>query len=346
MAIPIKFLGRVESDPMRVPTAASMARTDGDRFDRLLRDSVATDETPVDADGVSRDEQPETPEQTAAPADDAPARSEPEGQPSNGDDSVNSEPATQARGTVGAAPDADVTESTHRGEPERQKTAGKGTDSPRTSSANSEPLIAATLQSPAAQARLLPGVQPTTQQPATANARAGEPLVRGADGTAATGNTTAKAQRAQAGYGTRSAASAQMLEQARDSVFKQILMKLTDNGGEMRLRLQPPDLGELDLRLTVEAGNKLSLAIASDQKDMLALLQRHLDELKSTLQQNGLEITGAEVQTRSEFQRDQDAAGESAGAATQEPTDSQSDDATAARRTGGYVTAQGLDFWA
>src|SRR5690606_25045264 len=82
-----------------------------------------------------------------------------------------------------------------------------------------------------------------------------------------------------ASYRTTAPAGAELLEHARDSVFKQILLQLQPDGGERRLRLEPPDLGELDLRLLVENGNRLSLAIAAERADLAQLLQKHLAEL-------------------------------------------------------------------
>ena len=343
MANPITFIGRVESDPMRIPTAASMSRGEQEPFDRVLRDTVANDE-PVQRVDPRNSEQPEVvdvddatqdvdvddvPRERAATDEDAPV----------GDD--GDAPSEDAS----VEPDADVTESIRRGEPERQETAGKGSDSPRTSSQNSEQLIAATLQSSQPKNAAPIGVaQQAAAQTANA-ARGAEPAIRGAGTLESAGQAAPKAQRAAAGYGTRNAASAQLLEQARDSVFKQILMKLKDDGGEMRVRLQPPELGELDLRLTVEGGNRLSLAIGAERPDMVQLLQRHLEELKQTLQQNGMEITGAEVQTRSEFERGNGADGRQGGAASGGEND-HAEDAASAPRSRGYITAEGLDFWA
>ena len=149
----------------------------------------------------------------------------------------------------------------------------------------------------------------------------------------------------QTGYATKTAQSMQMLEQARDSVFKQIMLKLSNDGGEMRMRLQPPELGQLDLRMTVEGGNKLQLLIAAERGDMAQLIQRHIEELKTTLQENGLEVTGAEVQTRDEFERQQaaeDTRSESGATAHEDIAE----DAASAPQQRGYITAEGLDFWA
>ncbi|MGC6489536.1 MAG: flagellar hook-length control protein FliK, partial [Planctomycetota bacterium] len=183
--------------------------------------------------------------------------------------------------------------------------------------------------------------QPQLQQPAPT--RAGEPMIRGAGGAPLTDGATAKAANVQTGYATKSARSMQLLEQARDSIFQQILMKLTAGGGEMRMRLSPPDLGQLDLRMTVEGGNKLTLLIGAERSDMAQLLQRHIEELKGALQENGLEVTGAEVQTRDDFERQQAADDDGAPA---HHTDDIAEDADSAPRARGYITADGLDFWA
>jgi len=65
---------------------------------------------------------------------------------------------------------------------------------------------------------------------------AGQPMTRAAGLDAQLPNTPQRGQAVTAGYRTNNAASAQLLEQARDSVFKQILLKLNDDGGEMRMR--------------------------------------------------------------------------------------------------------------
>ena len=117
---------------------------------------------------------------------------------------------------------------------------------------------------------------------------------------------------------------------------------------EQDIRALQPDfawLGQLDLRMTVEGGNKLTLLIAAERNDMAQLLQRHIEELKGTLQENGLEVTGAEVQTRDDFERQQNAS-DADGDATTDAQDDFAEDAATAPRNRGYITAEGLDFWA
>ncbi|MBL8728256.1 MAG: flagellar hook-length control protein FliK [Planctomycetes bacterium] len=246
-----------------------------------------------------------------------------------------------------AAPEA--TETLRRGESERRESAGKGPDSPRTSTAKgnqAEPLLAAVVQRGGTDQTLTGAVTNAGNGTAAIGApKAGEALTRGFDLGQARSSTPTRATAVAPGYRTDTKAGAELLEHARDSVFKQILMQLDAEGGEMRVRLQPPDLGELDLRLLVEHGNKLTLTIAAERADLTLLLQKHLDELKQTLQASGLEVTDAHV-----HQRGAGAAREDSGFRSRDgraPRDAANDAAeavTTLRRS--YVTAEGLDFWA
>lgn len=342
----ITVRGRVESDPMRVPVAASMAAGRDDSFEQVLQETVAADDPPridernpaddrVDdvADTDSEDAAPEAaqpgPEPDAALPDAA-------GYPTDPEPASTGDPTAQA---------AEATEAIRRGEPVRQETAGKGADSPRTSSRQAEPLLAAVVQHTAGTAApfVVAGAGPKVD--AIAPARAVDAPARAGATAPTTTSAPLRAPAVAAPYRTGGAASVQLLEQARDSVFKQILMKLDGDGGEMRMRLEPPELGELDLRLVVEGGNRLNLTIAAERQDIAQLLQRHLDELKQTLQQAGLEVTGASVQTRSEFAREQgrrDLARDDAGL----PGDDHEPAPIGGPQRGGYVSATGLDFWA
>jgi flagellar hook-length control protein FliK len=342
-AMLITFRGRVGSDPMQVPPAASMTAGSDDSFAQVLEETVAAAEAPV-AETTDADD-------TVAASPDA---DQPAGEPSP---DVLPEPASRddqdavaeddaalatARATVAAA---DPTDDIRRGEPVRQDTAGKGADSPRTSSSigQDEPWLAALVQQKATPTAVPFGTTPTGQVAKVdgASGVGATTAARGLDA-AARANTALRAPTVAAGYRTSGAASAELLEQARDSVFKQILLQLTEQGGEMRLRLDPPELGELDLRLVVEHGNRMSLAIAAERGDLAQLLQHHLDELKQSLQQAGLEVTGASVQTRSEFARDQQRRDDARDAAATFVDAPQQPTTTRPRA----IAATGLEFWA
>ena len=334
--------GTVELDPMRVPAPAAMSAGRENTFASMLQDAV--DAEPRQAPGE------QAPKATAeSPVVEEPAPIEPEELEPTAEgehleshgieqDTESSPVAEQVAAT------ADVTDTTRRGEPVRQETAGKGADSPRPSSNPTETLLAAVVVRGATPSPNGPMVAaaPNGVQGITGAKSAGDGPGRGIDGAMQRANTPTRAAAVAAGYRTSSTSSARLLDEARDSVFKQILLKLNPGGGEMRMKLEPPDLGELDLHMVVTEGNKLSLSIGAEHKDMTALLQRHMDELKQTLQDAGLEVTDAQVHTRSDGGRGQqrDNNFQSNG----------SDDQAAAARNhlpklGGYVTAEGLDFW-
>lgn len=324
---------------MGIPIAASMRKGEDNTFDRLLQDSVANEETPVDAEPQARTEQSEI-ESELGNDNDTPAPRETD---DVGDDEQARDVAADETEDSVVDLDDDVTESIQRGEPEQQaKTAGKGTDSPRTSNPSSEPLLAAALNNQnAGQNNNQVALQ--AQQQNANQTRTVEPTMRGSVNGTTTNKTAPKAANVQGAYSARSAAQAQLLEQARDSVFKQIMMKMNKEGGEVRMRLEPPELGQLDLRMTVESGNKLSLALSADRSDINQLLHRHLEELKQMLQANGLEVADAEVQTRSEFESQQ--AQSDAHNGDVAPGES-ADDAEIAPQPRGFITAEGLDFLA
>ena len=343
VAIPYIQLGRVELDPMGVPVAASMQRPHGERFEQLLRDTLTDGQDDVAGDLPAAPESEATAGLNEADLDDVDADARPTSRDADetpeGDASEGDTPALDEQ--------ADVTDSLRRNDPETAPRSERQRDgeTKRPAAATHEPLLAAAFHAQrGAQQPLVagPAMSPPNQP---MPARAADALVRGAGGAPLASASHVKSAAVQTGYATKSAHSMQLLEQARDSVFKQILMKLTDGGGEMRMRLSPPDLGQLDLRMTVEGGNKLTLVIGAERGDMAQLLQRHLEELKSTLQENGLEVTGAEVQTRDDFERQQAADGD-AGDDASHAADDFAEDAASAPRPRGYVTADGLDFWA
>ncbi|HEX5052309.1 MAG TPA: flagellar hook-length control protein FliK [Planctomycetota bacterium] len=328
---------------MRVPQAATMARPDD--FDAVLQQRVEADAslraapapTPPAAEPVAKE---------PAPVEDQAAEEPPEEPHVEAGEHAAGDAPPEAVAHVQAASEPE--ETPRRGESVRQETAGKGADSPRQpsrpASSISEQLLVAAVQRTVGNAAG-PAVEPAAGVQAVAGGGAvREAMTHGIDGPGARTSLPARAPTVTAGYRTNAAASAELLEQARDSVFKQILMKLNQDGGEMRMRLEPPELGELDLRLLVEGGNKLSLTIAAERQDMAQLLQRHLDELRQSLQGAGLDVTSAQVQTRGEFARQQQQADARHGGGGSAFVPAEERARPAPR--GGYISAEGLDFWA
>lgn len=353
--------GRIEADPMAFPRAAHPADR-GDAFERVLdaalgeaEETARVDarhvedrrvddvdgEAPADADDLAAAQAAEPADRRDAAADDGLATLPTD--PGHADDAAaagqtagNQRVADQSLADRGSAPRRDQADA----EPPLR---GPGKPSV-------EPLLAAVRNAgpglPQAPAAAIPAANGGNAVGAIGAARAADAPTPGASLPGLRPQTPVAAAAVAGSYRTNNAASAELLAQARDSVFQQILVKLAgDGGGEMRLVLQPPDLGQLDLRLVMDQGNRLNLTIAAERQDMAQLLQRHLDELKQTLQQAGLEVAGAQVQTRSEYERqrrEQDAGPQGAVAAA-EPAPNGLTDSNRAR---GFLRADGLDFWA
>ncbi|MCA8975844.1 MAG: flagellar hook-length control protein FliK [Planctomycetes bacterium] len=338
------FHGTVESDPMRIPAPARMTRGDEGAFATALEEATAP-----------REPEPQPVVEAPADIDDEIAAVSAEVGDEGGEEAVASEAESAEptamhagasplmNGTEAASGDQDETQS--RGEPGWQKTAGKGTVSPRTSSkpGNGEPLRAelAELTERAAQQRIVaPIAVEATATPAAAGKTGGEALLRGVEA-AGPRSDRGTAIAAKPGYRTNPTATAAMLEQSRESIFKQLMLKITAGGGEMRMRLDPPDLGELDLRMVVENGNRLTLAIAAERGDMADLIQRHLAELSETLASVGLELASADIHARGGGARNDltdDERAADGGGDSEQP-------AVRPTRSGGYIHANGLDFW-
>jgi flagellar hook-length control protein FliK len=355
--------GRIEADPMAFPRAANPADP-GDAFAHVLDAALGEAEEPgrVDprnvedrrVDDVDAEVPADADELAAAGRDEAPAA-----RADHGDEAgFATLPTDAGQADVAATADGNGTPGltvadqslADRGNAARRE-AGEGEPPARAAGKPSvEPLLAAVLHAgPVGQAAPAPIAVTGANGNATGAigaTRAVDAPTPGAQLPPLRPQTPLAGAAVTGSYRTNNAASAELLAQARDSVFQQILVKLgNDGGGEMRLVLQPPDLGQLDLRLVMDQGNRLSLTIAAERQDMAQLLQRHLDELKQTLQQAGLDVAGAEVQTRSEYERqrrEQDAAPQGAVAAA-EPAPTSFSDSTRPR---GFLRADGLDFWA
>lgn len=347
MAILNTLRGNLQSDPMRVPAPAAMSTGRDDSFASALDGAAA----PVEPRPAVTERAPaaDVDDEIAAAAANAPAnadrseRSRPEPTAARG-----SEPgpgANQIRDNGALPAQAERIDASRRGEPGRQTTAGKGSDSPRTHStraALAEPLLDEIAGHGARGPERAVAVIGSAAAPAGAGRATGDPLLRAVDGANQRGSDTARSAAVKPGYRTSAAATAQMLDQARESIFRQLLLKITDGGGEMRMRLDPPELGEVELRMVVEHGNRLTLAISTERADLAELIQRHVTELATSLAGAGLELTRADVHARGSG----DAAEEPFGGDA-EPGAGDDDGGTDIERPQrrGYIRADGLDFW-
>ena len=82
-------------------------------------------------------------------------------------------------------------------------------------------------------------------------------------------------------------------------IVQQVRVLAQDGGGRARIQLQPPQLGGLDLRLTV-MNDVVQLSVVADRGAVAELLARHLPELRMALETHGLQIDRVEVDVRDE----------------------------------------------
>ncbi len=66
------------------------------------------------------------------------------------------------------------------------------------------------------------------------------------------------------------------------------------NGGEMRLRLNPPELGHLDIKVSVK-DEQTFVSIAANNSITREVLEQHIGRLRTLLDAAGLDLMGAEV---------------------------------------------------
>lgn len=132
----------------------------------------------------------------------------------------------------------------------------------------------------------------------------------------------------------------QTAEAAKSSIFKQIALKLAPGGGEMRLQLDPPELGHVDLHMVVEDG-AMRLHIVADRPEIAHLVQRHVGELQAALADQGIALTETSVGAR-DGRHDQQAPDDRSGA--WQDHDPEPLDSAASHAARGFVVGEGLNF--
>lgn len=335
LVIPTQF-GRVELDPMRVPRAAAMATGRRESFAARLDAATAGTPEPERARSPARVDEPAGAGAAEPPP--AAAASVPDVGPREPEDAA--EPTA-----LGSAPPRNALPERAEAEPR----AGAAQTPPAPRSVRSPHNVFAVLARVAQEAGAAVAAAPA---PALlAGAPAGAPVTTRAIADRIGAPAALPAQRpaaatvAVAGYRTLNRQSVQMVEQARDSVFRQIVFRLGKDTGEMRVRLEPPELGELDLHLRVDRGGSLRLSIGAERAELRDLLLQDLDQLKRTLQDHGLRVVHAEVHLRdggrNPARGEHDRSGRGPAGEAIDPID----DAEPAQARPVVWTAQGLDFW-
>jgi flagellar hook-length control protein FliK len=88
---------------------------------------------------------------------------------------------------------------------------------------------------------------------------------------------------------------ARLAVEHRDSIFKQVALKLEDSGASsMELLLEPPELGLLSLSLDLDGG-RIRLVVGAERPEVAEQMRSHMLELRAALQAQGLEVTHFEV---------------------------------------------------
>lgn len=135
-------------------------------------------------------------------------------------------------------------------------------------------------------------------------------------------------------------------EQARASIFKQISLQLSKDGGQVMMRIDPPELGKLDLRMQVAEGRVTRLHIAAERAEVAQVIERHMPELRAILAQQGLSIDEAEVQSFDFHAADQQGFGPGAEQQERSPENGEQDhDEQRAPAPLSFISDEGLDFW-
>ncbi len=352
----ITQFGRVELDPMKVPVPIRASSKDYPSFDEQLQSVTGPsdrDQTPPREDSVKEPTPAPRPENSG----EAQSSEQLEQSPAASDQAPRSAEAEAVTAKANALP-AEGGEVQEKGTPNggasaRRTNAGKGVEAPsiysaQESKADTDPVVNQRKVSDELLSQAFVAGSGADKQAGAGNAQTR------ADGLGLKAESSSSRIRNEsplAGYKTVNKYSLQMTEAARESVFKQIAMRLTPEGGELMMRLDPPELGKINLQMTVEKQGQMRLVITAERSDLAALLEKHMAELEQELQKQGITVTGSEVrhddgqgnaQSKDGFGdlfslNREDSANEE---------ESQQNQFNQIRPGDGFITADSLDFWA
>ena len=80
-----------------------------------------------------------------------------------------------------------------------------------------------------------------------------------------------------------------MSPQPTQQVAQAVIEQLLPDGGQVTVRLDPPELGEVTIRLTISS-DRVSLEAVVERPEALAILREHQDALGRLLAERGLEL--------------------------------------------------------
>ena len=78
---------------------------------------------------------------------------------------------------------------------------------------------------------------------------------------------------------------------AASQVAREIVRRFDGENTRFELRLDPPELGRVEVRLEVSRDHRVTAIVAADSPQALAELARHARELEQTLQSAGLQLS-------------------------------------------------------
>ena len=109
--------------------------------------------------------------------------------------------------------------------------------------------------------------------------------------------------------GSGSASTEKINDVSPDKIIGQITNEIKEaaanDGGRVKITLNPPSLGKLEMDVTVRNG-KVEVVLVADNKDVQQTLNTHIDKLKGSLQNQGLTIDRCDVfmqDKREEYQQ-------------------------------------------
>ncbi len=330
--------GRVELDPFGIP-APGKALRESDAFARELQAQL---DQPAEAEAAPTDLQVE-----AVEAENAAAEVE-----ADAHDPVTPEAQAAAAAMQSPAPEPEPapqprTEELTLAPAERASVAARSTVPPEVAPAESKATA------PSAVVAIATAAPNKATTPAAVSLLAGQtaaPTNRSADHASLAGREQLRLNRAGAtsavsGYRSVDRLAAQRFEAARESVLKQIAFKLHDGTSEARMQLHPPELGQLDLRLAVDAAGQTRLSVVAERPEMAALLSLHMASLTAALQAQGLTVAHAEVRSRNGRTPFTPPPDPLSAAAASGDNDLAGAAPLQVLRARGFVSASGLDFW-
>ncbi len=107
-------------------------------------------------------------------------------------------------------------------------------------------------------------------------------------------------------------------------IVRHARITIAEGGGKASMQLQPPELGRLDLEITVAKGGIVSMHVISHSQEARSLVQSQFAELQASLQDQGLEVGDITVSVRDQRESSERQADGGPGEGSEGPAESDS----------------------